>query len=80
MNLKSANFEFKCTLLINFKGFPLKLAATKVEVKKSDFQPDFVNRMMKKIDYKVLYEAAQSVCVRSNCSPEEICSSYWIYL
>ena len=42
-------------------GFPLKIVATKTEVKSADYQPDFVNRIMKKIDYKALYEAAQSV-------------------
>ena len=42
-------------------GYPLKIEATKVEVKKADFQPDFVARMLKKVDYKVLYDAAQTV-------------------
>ena len=32
-----------------------------METKSADYQPDFVNRMMKKIDYKALFEAAQSV-------------------
>ncbi len=47
-------------------GYPLKLNATKTEIKKSDYQPDFINRMMKKIDYKALYEAAQTVSTSSN--------------
>jgi len=42
-------------------GYPLKLNAVKTETKTADYQPDFVNRMMKKIDYKALFEAAQSV-------------------
>lgn len=42
-------------------GYPLKLNATKTEIKTTDYQPDFVNRMMKKVDYKALYEAAQTV-------------------
>jgi multifunctional methyltransferase subunit TRM112 len=42
-------------------GYPLKLIANKIESKKVDFQPDFVKRIMKKVDYKVLREAAQSV-------------------
>ena len=42
-------------------GYPLKITATKVEVKKVDYQPEFVNRMMKKVNYNALYEAAQTV-------------------
>lgn len=42
-------------------GYPLKIEAFKVEVKKADFQPEFIARMLKKIDYKVLFEAAQTV-------------------
>jgi multifunctional methyltransferase subunit TRM112 len=43
------------------KGYPLKIEATKVEVKSVDYQPDFVVRMMKKVEYPALYEAAQTV-------------------
>lgn len=42
-------------------GYPLKINASKVEIKKSDFQPDFVTRMIKKIDYKALFQAAETV-------------------
>ena len=42
-------------------GYPLKLVANKVEVKKSDFQPDFVKRMMQRINYDVLFNAAKIV-------------------
>lgn len=42
-------------------GYPLKIDARKVEMKKADFQQDFVARMLKKLDYKVLYEAAHQV-------------------
>lgn len=44
-------------------GFPLKIEATKVEMKKADFQPEFITRMLKKIDYPVLYNAAQTVYI-----------------
>ncbi len=43
-------------------GYPLKIVATKTEAKKLDFQPDFINRLMKRVDYKALYEAAHTVC------------------
>jgi multifunctional methyltransferase subunit TRM112 len=42
-------------------GYPLKLVANKVEVKKSDFQPDFVRRMMQRVNYDVLFSAANTV-------------------
>ncbi len=42
-------------------GYPLKLVATKTEVKEADYQPDFINRILKSVDYKALYEAANSV-------------------
>jgi hypothetical protein len=42
-------------------GYPLKLVATKTEVKEADYQPDFINRILKSVDYKALYEAATSV-------------------
>lgn len=42
-------------------GYPLKVNSTKVEIKDADYQPDFVSRMMKKIDYTALLGAAQVV-------------------
>lgn len=44
-------------------GYPLKLNAVKTEVKEADYQPDFINRMMKKVDYKALYQAAETLGV-----------------
>ena len=44
-------------------GYPLRIEATKVELKKADFQQEFIARMLKKIDYKVLYEAARTVYI-----------------
>lgn len=44
-------------------GYPLKINAVKTEIKKADFQPDFISRMMHKIDYKVLFQAAETVRV-----------------
>ncbi|CAF0867576.1 unnamed protein product [Brachionus calyciflorus] len=42
-------------------GYPLKIHAVKAELKKADFQPDFIARMIKKIDYKTLYQAAETL-------------------
>lgn len=42
-------------------GYPLKLVAKTVEVKQNDFQPQFVKRMMQRVNYGVLYDAANTV-------------------
>lgn len=45
-------------------GYPLKVSSVQTEVKAADFQPEFVARMMKRVDYKALLQAAQSVRTR----------------
>ncbi|XP_012560277.2 uncharacterized protein LOC100214071 [Hydra vulgaris] len=42
-------------------GFPLKIDATEVVVKESDFNPDFIARMIHKIEWKALVSAAQNL-------------------
>ena len=42
-------------------GYPLKLVATKTEIKKSDYQQEFIARIMQKMNYDALYEAATTV-------------------
>lgn len=42
-------------------GYPLKLVVEKVEEIKTEYNPEFLQKMMKKIDYDALKEAAQ-VC------------------
>jgi hypothetical protein len=42
-------------------GYPLKLVANKVEETKSDFQPEFIEKMIQRINYDALYDAAQVV-------------------
>ncbi|XP_067662802.1 multifunctional methyltransferase subunit TRM112-like protein [Haliotis asinina] len=43
------------------KGYPLKILADKVEVKEVDFNPEFVSRMIPKLDWPALYSAASEV-------------------
>ncbi|XP_063725378.1 multifunctional methyltransferase subunit TRM112-like protein [Symsagittifera roscoffensis] len=40
-------------------GYPFKLEVTIKKINDIDFNPDFVTRMMEKIDWKVLKEAAE---------------------
>jgi multifunctional methyltransferase subunit TRM112 len=42
-------------------GYPLKLIANKIEETKSDFQPEFIEKMIQRINYDALYCAAESV-------------------
>ena len=42
-------------------GYPLKMILTQTEVKEADYQPEFIARMMKRVDYKALYQAAHAV-------------------
>lgn len=42
-------------------GYPLKLVVEKVEEIKTEYNQDFLQRMLKKVDYDALKEAAQ-VC------------------
>ncbi|RNA37558.1 multifunctional methyltransferase subunit TRM112 [Brachionus plicatilis] len=42
-------------------GYPLRINAVKTEIKKADFQPDFIARMIQKIDYKALFQAAETL-------------------
>ena len=63
MKLITHNFLTSKMLKNVVTGYPLKLVATKTEVKKSDFQPEFIRGIMKRIDYKTLFETAQTVRV-----------------
>lgn len=42
-------------------GYPLKLNAVKIEVKKADYQSEFIQRIMQKVNYDALYEAAVAI-------------------
>jgi multifunctional methyltransferase subunit TRM112 len=42
-------------------GYPLKMISTQTEVKETDYQPEFIARMMKLVDYNALYQADHAV-------------------
>ncbi|XP_065184936.1 multifunctional methyltransferase subunit TRM112-like protein [Sycon ciliatum] len=41
------------------KGFPLAIEATNVVVKAVDFNPDFISRMIPRLEWSALFQAAQ---------------------
>lgn len=44
-------------------GFPLRIEPQTVEVVASDFQPEFVRKMLRKLDYAAFYAGAQALQV-----------------
>ncbi|CAH0547724.1 unnamed protein product [Brassicogethes aeneus] len=61
MKLITHNFlSSKCMKGVNV-GFPLKISASDVKVTEVDFNPEFVARIMQKIDYPALYTATESI-------------------
>ncbi|XP_065053540.1 uncharacterized protein LOC135682536 [Rhopilema esculentum] len=42
-------------------GFPLGIEATNIEVKDVDFNPEFVSRMIPRLEWKALVETAQKL-------------------
>ncbi|XP_010791348.1 multifunctional methyltransferase subunit TRM112-like protein [Notothenia coriiceps] len=44
------------------KGYPLLIKATEVKVNEVDFNPQFVSRMIPKLEWSALVQAADEVC------------------
>jgi len=43
------------------KGFPLGIEATKIEEKEAEFNPEFISRMVPKLDWEALVSTAKSI-------------------
>ncbi|XP_034255538.1 multifunctional methyltransferase subunit TRM112-like protein [Thrips palmi] len=56
-------------------GYPLRLNATDIKVVDVDFNSEFVSRMIPKINYSALYEAAQSIG-HHNGLPDAVADDY----
>ncbi|KAH3795154.1 uncharacterized protein LOC127839058 [Dreissena polymorpha] len=56
-------------------GFPLKIIASKVEEKEVDFNPEFTARMIPKIDWQALRQAAADLG-KPNSLPEAVADQY----
>ncbi|ELU10956.1 hypothetical protein CAPTEDRAFT_18807 [Capitella teleta] len=56
-------------------GYPLKISASDVQLIDVDFNPEFITRMIPKINWKVLHEAAQSLG-HANDLPAELNAEY----
>ncbi|XP_063675062.1 multifunctional methyltransferase subunit TRM112-like protein [Bolinopsis microptera] len=50
-----------CKGVVN--GFPLKLSSTQVDVKEIEFNADFVNRMLSRLEWSALVEIANQLGV-----------------
>ncbi|XP_042296065.1 multifunctional methyltransferase subunit TRM112-like protein [Sceloporus undulatus] len=53
-------------------GFPLRIQATEVKVSNVDFNPEFTARMVPKVEWGALVEAAESLGHRSDLPAEPI--------
>lgn len=48
----------------NTNNFPLEFKDVQLEIRESDFNPDFLKGFMPKIEWKALVETARQVCIR----------------
>lgn len=60
MKLMTHNM-LKCNIKGVKNGFPFKIEASEVLVKEADYNPDFIKRMIEKLEWKALVETAQSL-------------------
>ncbi|VDN42481.1 unnamed protein product [Gongylonema pulchrum] len=75
MKLLAHNFLSSCFLKGVKEGYPLILTATKKEVQQHEFNRVFVQRMIPKVNYEVLRQAASSIGEGDNlpeCLPEQL--------
>ncbi|KAJ8928108.1 hypothetical protein NQ314_019334 [Rhamnusium bicolor] len=56
-------------------GYPLGISASDVRVSEMDFNPDFVAKMIPKLDWPVLYNAAESIGQLENL-PKEVTDNF----
>uniref|UniRef100_A0A0N5A7Q5 Multifunctional methyltransferase subunit TRM112-like protein n=1 Tax=Syphacia muris TaxID=451379 RepID=A0A0N5A7Q5_9BILA len=70
MKLVTHNFLTSNFLKGVVNGYPLILTATKVEEKSDDNNDDFVRKVLPKLDYGVLRQAAESIGVAEGLPPE----------
>ncbi|XP_068922354.1 multifunctional methyltransferase subunit TRM112-like protein isoform X2 [Petaurus breviceps papuanus] len=57
------------------RGFPLRIQATEIRVSPVDFNPDFVTRMIPKMEWTALVEAAESLGHLSEL-PQQLAEGY----
>merc|ERR1711953_1425066 len=50
-----------CTIKGIKNGFPLKIEASDVQIKEADYHPEFITRMLDKLEWKALVETAQQL-------------------
>lgn len=62
MKLITHNF-LACNIRGVKNGYPLEIEATNVEIRDTDFDPDFIRKIMGRVDYDVLRKAVKQVGV-----------------
>uniref|UniRef100_A0A914Z3H3 Multifunctional methyltransferase subunit TRM112-like protein n=1 Tax=Panagrolaimus superbus TaxID=310955 RepID=A0A914Z3H3_9BILA len=76
MKLLTHNF-LSSSFLKNVKvGYPLVLRVSKAEVVESEFNPDFTKKMLQKVEYPVLAEAAKVTNIQNLEVPSELPSDW----
>uniref|UniRef100_A0AC35F4X7 Multifunctional methyltransferase subunit TRM112-like protein n=1 Tax=Panagrolaimus sp. PS1159 TaxID=55785 RepID=A0AC35F4X7_9BILA len=76
MKLLTHNF-LSSSFLKNVKvGYPLILRVSKAEIIESEFNPDFTKRMLQKVEYPVLAEAAKVTNIENLEIPNELPSDW----
>ncbi|XP_077988776.1 multifunctional methyltransferase subunit TRM112-like protein [Glandiceps talaboti] len=53
-------------------GYPLVIEANEVRVEEVDFNPEFISRMIPKLDWDVLYKAAESIGHLGSLPPQPV--------
>ncbi|KAI4470734.1 hypothetical protein MML48_1g15810 [Holotrichia oblita] len=64
----------KCMKGVNI-GYPLKIKAVDLKESEVDFNPDFISRIIPKLDWNVLVSAASSIGKNENL-PEDLLPEY----
>eukprot|EP00892_Ulva_mutabilis_P009861 jgi/Ulvmu1/7247/UM035_0034.1 len=70
MKLLMHNF-LACNIKGVKNGYPLEIEATKVEMRDADFDPDFIRKIMERVNYTVLRKAVSQMGLAVNL-PEEL--------
>merc|ERR1712198_146871 len=75
MKLLTHNMLTSCIIKGVTKGYPLGIQATKVQVKETDFNQEFIARMITRVEWSALIAAATEIGRGENL-PTEVAENY----
>lgn len=75
MKLLTHNMLTSCIIKGVTKGYPLGIQATKIQVKETDFNADFIARMIPRVEWPALIAAATEVGYGENL-PKDLIENY----